>query len=148
MEQQCATWETCMNRDPATLGRARVGAELIAEVVNGFVEPISWKTLVWSSPGCYCELISSQAFTLTSLSFLTVFINALLSLYRARLIHPSAPPAQPPHYPIDMHPYGGYLSPAPTPAWGKAWKPIQDDADLETPTRRRRLEGGAAVKIK
>lgn len=46
MTQQCATWETCMNRDPATLGRARVGAELIAEVVNGFVEPISWKTLV------------------------------------------------------------------------------------------------------
>lgn len=35
-----------MNRDPAIVGRARVGAELIAEVVNGFVEPISWKTLV------------------------------------------------------------------------------------------------------
>ena len=35
-----------MNRDPTIVGRARVGAELIAEVVNGFVEPISWKTLV------------------------------------------------------------------------------------------------------
>jgi hypothetical protein len=35
-----------MNRDPAIVGRAKVGAELIAEVVNGFVEPISWKTLV------------------------------------------------------------------------------------------------------
>lgn len=43
---QCATWETCMNRDPTIVGRARVGAEMIAEVVNGFVEPISWKTLV------------------------------------------------------------------------------------------------------
>ncbi len=35
-----------MNRDPSIVGRAKVGAELIAEVVNGFVEPISWKTLV------------------------------------------------------------------------------------------------------
>lgn len=46
MVQQCAIWESCMNRDPSTVGRAKVGAELIAEVVNGFVEPISWKTLV------------------------------------------------------------------------------------------------------
>lgn len=39
-----------MNRDPSKVGRARVGAELIAEVVNGFVEPISWKTLVRPFP--------------------------------------------------------------------------------------------------
>ena len=45
MLHQCGVWETCMNRDPTKVGRARVGAELIAEVVNGFVEPISWKTL-------------------------------------------------------------------------------------------------------
>jgi hypothetical protein len=45
MTQQCAAWEACMNRDPTQVGRARIGAELIAEVVNGFVEPISWKTL-------------------------------------------------------------------------------------------------------
>lgn len=35
-----------MNRDPKIVGRAKVGAEMLAEVVNGFVEPISWKTLV------------------------------------------------------------------------------------------------------
>lgn len=46
MVQQCAKWEACMNRDPAVIGRAKVSAELIAEVVNSFVEPISWKTLV------------------------------------------------------------------------------------------------------
>ncbi len=46
MAHQCGVWETCMNRDPTKVGRAKVGAELIAEVVNGFVEPISWKTLV------------------------------------------------------------------------------------------------------
>lgn len=46
MIQQCGNWETCMNRDPAIVGRAKVSAELIAEVVNGFIEPISWKALV------------------------------------------------------------------------------------------------------
>lgn len=46
MAQQCANWESCMNRDPTAIGRAKVGAELIAEVINGFVEPITWKTLV------------------------------------------------------------------------------------------------------
>jgi hypothetical protein len=46
MVQPCSDWEMCMNRDPTKVGRARIGAELIAEVVNGFVEPISWKTLV------------------------------------------------------------------------------------------------------
>jgi hypothetical protein len=40
MIQQCGNWETCMNRDPTIVGRARVGAELIAEVVNGFVETL------------------------------------------------------------------------------------------------------------
>lgn len=69
MIQQCASWKTCMDRDPTMVGRARVGAELIADVINGFVEPISWKTLV---------------FTLTSLTFLTIFVNSLFSLYRSR----------------------------------------------------------------
>ncbi|RDB29324.1 Nucleus export protein BRL1 [Hypsizygus marmoreus] len=138
MAQQCANWETCMNRDPAIVGRAKVGAELIAEVVNGFVEPISWKAL---------------AFTLTSLSFLTVFINSLLSLFRAR--HnpvPTAPshqvpPAFPPA-PYPPHQYGGgYLSPAPTPSWGRSRSRLVVDEDFQTPTRRRRLEGGGAVKV-
>ena len=35
-----------MARDPRVVGRARVGAGVLAEVVNGFVEEISWKTLV------------------------------------------------------------------------------------------------------
>lgn len=139
MIHQCATWETCMNRDPTIVGRAKVGAEMIAEVVNGFVEPISWKTL---------------AFTLTSLSFLTVFINALLTLYRSRR-HPVSA-AQPLHhqtsYPIPpVTPFapghfGGYLSPAPTPGWVRPpWVGTSDvDEDLQSPTRKRRLEGAAA----
>jgi hypothetical protein len=170
MAQQCAIWATCMSRDPTIVGRAKVGAEMIAEVVNGFVEPISWKTLVRGSVshafGPPTRLLTNlagffQAFTLTSLSFLTLFINALLSLYRSRH-QPQAPPAPPgahpqfPIAPVAYHPanlpnhFGGYLSPAPTPSWGRgnrsnSWT-AQDG--METPTRRRRLDGGGAVKIK
>lgn len=147
MAQQCSNWEMCMNRDPAIVGRAKVGAELIAEVVNGFVEPISWKAL---------------AFTLTSLSFLTVFINSLLSLFRSRQHHPipgvaiqqhplQPQPSFPGPTPYPPH-FGGYLSPAPTPSWGRTGSrsrlgPVREE-DLQTPTRRRRLEGGASVKVK
>jgi hypothetical protein len=35
-----------MNRDPTVVGRAKVGAETFAGVVNSFVDPISWKTMV------------------------------------------------------------------------------------------------------
>lgn len=37
-----------MNRDPAVIGRAKVGAETFAEVINSFVDHISWKTMVGS----------------------------------------------------------------------------------------------------
>jgi hypothetical protein len=128
MTHQCAAWETCMNRDPTTVGRARIGAELIAEVVNGFVEPISWKTLV---------------FSLTSLSFLTLFVNTLLSLYRSRHQPPSSPTSYPAapvpsfHQPyLPLHPNLG------THQKGKA-----DDSPEDVP-RRRRLEGGQAIKVK
>jgi hypothetical protein len=46
MFQPCGEWETCMNRDPSKIGRARIGAQLLAEIVNSFVENISWKTFV------------------------------------------------------------------------------------------------------
>ncbi|KAJ8520361.1 hypothetical protein ONZ45_g2814 [Pleurotus djamor] len=135
MSHQCGVWETCMNRDPSIVGRAKVGAELIAEVVNGFVEPISWKTLI---------------FTLTSMSFLTVFINTLFSIYRSR--HqpgPSAPPLHPSYSigpPTQFPHYGAYLPPAgATPSWGKSWSAPNDDA--ENAPRRRRLEGGESVKL-
>ncbi|KAI9566988.1 Di-sulfide bridge nucleocytoplasmic transport domain-containing protein [Boletus coccyginus] len=128
MTHQCAAWETCMNRDPTTVGRARIGAELIAEVVNGFVEPISWKTLV---------------FSLTSLSFLTLFVNALLSLYRSR----HEPASSQTSYPVAPVPsfHQPYLPLHPNLGLYQKGKP--DDSPEDAP-RRRRLEGGLAIKVK
>ena len=45
MVQQCANWETCMNRNPVVT-RAKLAAAIIAEVINEFVEPMSGKTMV------------------------------------------------------------------------------------------------------
>jgi len=151
MLRQCGNWETCMNRDPTVVGRARVGAETIAEVVNGFVEPISWKTL---------------AFTLTSLSFLTVFVNTLLSLYRRNQLathhHPQAAPTPPPpalaHQPSFAlppgspfpHPHAGYVSPAPAAhsGWQRAqWTAAVGEPQTPTRNRRRRLDGGEAARV-
>lgn len=44
--KMCDTWDLCMNRDPAQLGRAKVSAHTFAEIFNSFVEPISWKAMV------------------------------------------------------------------------------------------------------
>ena len=133
-----------MNRDPTVVRRAKVGAELIAEVINGFVEPISWKTLVccpvlfYSLSSCHSFLTFSppQAFTLSSLAFMTVFVNSLLSLFRSRLSTPEPAPIQQQQlYPLPTHPSHGF-----------SWR--NDDEAFKTPSsRRRRLENGAAAKI-
>lgn len=46
METVCNGWERCMNKDPNSVGRARVSAHTFAEIFNSFVEPISYKAMV------------------------------------------------------------------------------------------------------
>ncbi|KAI7965198.1 hypothetical protein MJO29_003296 [Puccinia striiformis f. sp. tritici] len=47
IEKHCIEWETCMNRNPNLISRSRIGAETFAEVMNGFVDVISWKTMLF-----------------------------------------------------------------------------------------------------
>ncbi|KAJ2394638.1 hypothetical protein GGI23_004611, partial [Coemansia sp. RSA 2559] len=47
MEPLCVAWESCMHRDPTKVGRAKVSAETLAEIVNGFIDPISFKTMLF-----------------------------------------------------------------------------------------------------
>lgn len=42
-EAACIKWEYCMNQNPS-VGKLGVLAETFAEVVNGFVTPLSWKS--------------------------------------------------------------------------------------------------------
>ena len=46
MEGMCNSWQKCMNRDPAMVGRARVSAQTFAEIITSFVDRISYKTMV------------------------------------------------------------------------------------------------------
>ena len=46
-----------MHRDPSVVGRARIFAETAAQVVNGFVEEISWKTLVGTACVYVCRVV-------------------------------------------------------------------------------------------
>lgn len=48
MERKCSGWEECMGREVLIVGKTRVVAETLAEVVNGFVDVISLKTMVCS----------------------------------------------------------------------------------------------------
>lgn len=47
LERACTTWSKCMNRDPQQLGKSKITAETLADIVNGFIKPISWKSLIF-----------------------------------------------------------------------------------------------------
>ena len=42
----CSAWELCMEKEVVVVGKAKIVAEILADVVNGFVEVISLKTMV------------------------------------------------------------------------------------------------------
>ncbi|CAE6491395.1 unnamed protein product [Rhizoctonia solani] len=123
MQQFCDEWVKCMQRD-ANIGRARVAAETLAEVVNGFVEPISWKTL---------------GFSISTLTFLLLFINVFASFMRP------APPLPPPEYQAPPYPYHAPYAVMP-PEWGAIGRnegqgepgPKMIRASSEVPGRERR----------
>ncbi|CAD6884796.1 unnamed protein product [Tilletia laevis] len=66
-QAQCAFWARCMHRDPNGVGRSRVFAETVADIANGFVDRVSWKTM---------------AFTLLCLFIVVRTTNSTLSSYR------------------------------------------------------------------
>ncbi|OQO01363.1 hypothetical protein B0A48_12918 [Cryoendolithus antarcticus] len=45
LQQVCANWAKCMNRDPMKVARAKVSAQSFAEIFNGFVDALSWKSI-------------------------------------------------------------------------------------------------------
>ncbi|CAO3689150.1 unnamed protein product [Rhizopus stolonifer] len=45
IENLCQNWEACMQKD-MIVTKAKVSAEAIAEIINSFTEPISYKTMV------------------------------------------------------------------------------------------------------
>ncbi|KAG1058137.1 hypothetical protein G6F43_000081 [Rhizopus delemar] len=48
IESLCQNWEVCMQKD-VVVAKAKASAEAIAEIINSFTEPISYKTLIFFS---------------------------------------------------------------------------------------------------
>lgn len=63
LEAVCSDWEKCMNRDPTIVSKAKIGAETFAEILNGFIKPISWKSMV------FLFLITVGSLILTNAAF-------------------------------------------------------------------------------
>ncbi|KAK2873650.1 hypothetical protein FQN49_002204 [Arthroderma sp. PD_2] len=64
LETVCDNWERCMHRDPAKVGRARVSAQTLAEIFNGFIEPISFKAMFFFiSSIATCVTVSNLTFS-------------------------------------------------------------------------------------
>jgi len=138
-----------MNRDPSKIGRARIGAQLLAEIVNAFVENISWKTFVsilviFRSLRGTLTATRFQFFSVVSLAFFTLFINSLFTFYRSKHYHTPHPTPAP-------IPQPQYVIPPQAPRRGKSgsnWKLGDGGDDIGTPTRRRRLGDGTVARIK
>ena len=63
LEVVCENWSKCVNRDASKIGRAKVSAHTFAEIFNSFVEPISYKAMVFSAILVFgCFGISNFAF--------------------------------------------------------------------------------------
>ena len=45
-QRQCDAWADCMHRDARRIGRASISASTLADILNAFFEPLSWKLLV------------------------------------------------------------------------------------------------------
>ncbi|RMY01464.1 hypothetical protein D0868_08475 [Hortaea werneckii] len=94
LETKCEFWGRCMSRDPTRVARARVSAHTFAEIFNSFVEPISYKAMLFTS-----ALIFGSFF----------FGNLAFNIFRR--------PDSPPNYAPPPPPQGSYFQqpPPPTP---------------------------------
>lgn len=67
LEKVCNEWEICMNQDSAIIAkRSKLSAQTVGEVVNAFLEQLTWKS-----------------FSLLAASFFTVFIGSNCALSMA-----------------------------------------------------------------
>lgn len=59
----CAEWDRQMNQNPLKIARARVSAHTFAEIFNSFIEPISYKAMLFTALLIFgCFAVSNFAF--------------------------------------------------------------------------------------
>ncbi|KAF2097119.1 hypothetical protein NA57DRAFT_77374 [Rhizodiscina lignyota] len=142
MEQVCKNWEQCSKRDPKKVGRARVSAHTFARIFNSFIEPISYKAMI---------------FTLFVI-FGTVFIsNLAFGFFRSKAAGAASftpqqylyPPATPSRHPSGAGmlegPYGGPFTPH-HPQWQYGIEPAPSQVFGRTPSGGASQGQGSPVK--
>lgn len=91
MESMCNSWQKCMDRDPAMVGRARVSAQTFAEIITSFAEGISYKTMVCElfDPGLRHNRANATLQLFCSILFLGFWgiSNVSLSVFRHKRQH-------------------------------------------------------------
>lgn len=60
LENICVQLEKCMNRDPQLIAKSKITAETFADIINGFIKPISWKALFFMNVILFGSLIVSN----------------------------------------------------------------------------------------
>ncbi|WFD01256.1 hypothetical protein MYAM1_004018 [Malassezia yamatoensis] len=98
LTEACVTWERCAARDPTVVGRARVTAETFAEILNGFVDVVSWKTMVRKD-------VLIQLFSLLTLSIVIGATNSTLSFFRNTADSRAGPAIGNASYPSSYYPH-------------------------------------------
>ncbi|KAK0105273.1 hypothetical protein ONS95_004342 [Cadophora gregata] len=88
LQVPCDNWEHCMNRDPNSIGRAQVSAHTFAQIFNSFIEPISYKAMI------FVVMIVTVCILINNLAF---------STFRSKTNHHNMPTA-PPFYPQQQPP--------------------------------------------
>ncbi|EWC44755.1 hypothetical protein DRE_06533 [Drechslerella stenobrocha 248] len=83
MEAQCLAWRSCAETDPHSLGRSKVSAEMFAEIINGFVEPISYKSMA------FCFILVFGCLFVTNFAF--GFFRAKVGGHPAPVLAAAAP---------------------------------------------------------
>lgn len=60
LEPSCTKWKKCMNSDPDLIARSKITAETFADIVNGFIKPISWKSLIFLNLMVWGSLLATN----------------------------------------------------------------------------------------
>ncbi|KAJ5152664.1 uncharacterized protein N7482_009142 [Penicillium canariense] len=47
LKRSCAIYQVCMDQDPTHVGRVKLSAHTMAQIINSFIDPISWKAITF-----------------------------------------------------------------------------------------------------
>ncbi|KAE9977435.1 hypothetical protein BLS_001418 [Venturia inaequalis] len=119
----CADWKKCFEKDPQSVGRAKVSAHTFAEILNSFVEPISFKAFVFS----LVAVITLVA--LNHMAFGAFRNKAPPHHQQNQYMHPPPTPQRHPSggWDYGYTPYGNHQS-LPPPNWGQQGQQALEEA--------------------